>query len=58
MRTLLDLVCDNGAAEHEAPGWQLILQHASLHLRILDPEHGEEELVKSVEVARAKLLRS
>ena len=58
MRALLDLLRDNEAVtEHHVSEWQFILQHASSHLKILDPEHGEEELVKSIEVARAKLLR-
>ena len=57
MRALLDLLPDNEAAEHQVSDWQFILRHANLHLKILDPENGEEELVKSVEVARAKLLR-
>ena len=57
MRALLDLLRDNEAAEHEVSDWQLTLQYATLHLKILDPEHGEEELINSMEVARAKLLR-
>ena len=55
MRALLHLLRDN-----EAPGDLLgelhgELQDASSHLKILDPEHGEEELVKAFEVARANL---
>ena len=58
MRALFDLVRDNEAVtEHQVYEWQFILQHASSHLKILDPEHGEEELINSMEVARAKLLR-
>ena len=32
-----------------------LLQHASTHLQILDLDHGEEELVKSVAAELAKL---
>jgi len=57
VRALLGLLRDNEAAEYEVSEVQKILRDASSHLKILDPEHGEEELVKSMEVARAKLLR-
>ena len=57
MRALLDLLRDNEAAEHLVCGLQCVLRDASRYLKILDPEHGEEELVKSMEVASAKLLR-
>ena len=57
MRALLDLLRDNKAAEYLVAESQGVLRGASLHLKILDPEHGEEELVKSFEVARAKSLR-
>jgi len=56
VRALLDLLRDNEAAEHQVAQLNFILRDASSHLKILDPEHGEEELVKSMEVARAKLL--
>ena len=36
---------------------KLLLHHASLNLRILVPEHGEEELIKSVAAEMAKLPR-
>ena len=52
VRALLDLLC-----EHHVSEWKFVLKHASSHLKILDPEHGEEELVKSMEVSRTKLLR-
>jgi hypothetical protein len=55
VRALLDLVRDNEAAEHKVFGIRLVLLDASLHLKILDPEHGEEELIKAVEAAQAKL---
>jgi len=57
LRALLDLLRDNEAAEHQVSEWKFILQYASSHLKILDPEHRAKDLVKSVEVARAKLLR-
>ena len=57
MRALLDALRDNQAAEHEVYEMQFFMRSAYLHLKILDPEHGEEELVKSMEVATAKLLR-
>ena len=53
MRALLDLLRDYEAAEYQVPGCQSLLYDASRHLKILDPEHGEKELVKSFEVAKA-----
>ena len=32
-----------------------LLHHASVHLKILNPEHGEEELIKSVAAEMAEL---
>ena len=56
MRALLDLVRENGAAVQEnLVACQDLLQQASKHLTILDPELGEEELVKSVASELAKL---
>ena len=55
MRALLDLLRDNEAPEHLLGALNSVLLDASRHLKILDPEHGDEELVKSMEVARAKL---
>ena len=57
MRALLDLLRENEPAEHLVRGMQCVLQDASSHLKILDAEHGEEDLVKSMEVASAELLR-
>ena len=55
MRALLDLLREN-----EAPGEamlrrrQRLLQTTTSHLKILDPEHGDEELVNSVAAELAK----
>ena len=57
MRALLDLLRDNEAADDQLRQLQSMLQNASAGLKILDPVHGEEELVKSMEVAMDKLLR-
>jgi len=57
VRALLDLLRDHEAAEWEVSELHDILGDASSYLKILDPEHGEEELVKSMEVESAKLLR-
>ena len=55
MRALLDLLRAIEAAEHDLCELQYILHDATSHLKILDPEHGDEELVKSFEVAKANL---
>ena len=56
MRALLDLVREDGAfVQDNLLHCQGLLQHASKHLTILDPELGEEELVKSVASELAKL---
>jgi len=56
VRALLDLLRENEAEVQTMPRlYQGILHFASAHLNILDPEHGEEELVKSVAAERAKL---
>jgi len=59
VRALLDLVREN-----EAPvktmlfcARRIVLQTASDHLKILDPECGEPELVKSVAAELAKFMR-
>ena len=58
MRALLDLLRENEAAVSTMPRlFQLHLQNASSHLKILDPEHGDEELMKSVAAEVAKLMR-
>jgi hypothetical protein len=51
VRALLDLLRENGASV----SCQNVLQHASKHLKILDPELGQQELVKSVAAELAKL---
>ena len=59
MRALLDLMRENEASVHKwAAACQEVLEHASLLLYILDPEVGEEELIKAVaaEVARLRAL--
>ena len=59
MRALLDLVRENGAqVQANLTHSRNFLQHATRSLRILDPELGEEELVKSVasELAKVKAL--
>ena len=72
MRALLDVIRENevqvqkmaeGVAvaflfdnsyRHKAAG---VLKQASLYLKVLDPELGDEELIKAVAVELAKLLR-
>ena len=59
MRALLDLMRDDGDAVHgDLVHVQDLLRRASKHLTILDPELGEEELVKTVaaELARVTAL--
>ena len=56
MRALLDLMRENRAlVQDNLVPCQSLLQEASKHLQILDPELGEEELVKSVAAELAKL---
>jgi hypothetical protein len=58
VRALLDLLRENEATVKTLPIlFQNFLQHASAHLKILDPEHGEEELITSVAAEMAKLMR-
>ena len=58
MRALLDLLRENEAeVKTMLHCYQVILREASRHLKILDPEHGEEELIKSVAAELAKLMR-
>ena len=47
VRALLDLVRDNEATVAKV-STRHILQHASEHLTILDPDVGDEELIKAV----------
>ena len=59
MRALLDLMRDNVAAVQDLSDFcQELLRKASVRLKILDPEHGEEELIKSVAAELAKLSQS
>ena len=56
MRALLDLMREYEARLQEmAAACQELLGNASQHLRILDPEVGEEELIKAVAAEAAKL---
>jgi hypothetical protein len=56
VRALLDLMCENGALVQDTPvQCQGLLQQASKHLQILDPELGEEELIKSMAAELAKV---
>ena len=56
MRALLDLVRENGAdVQANLVYTQSLLQRASKHFQILDPELGEEELVKFVAAELARL---
>ena len=58
MRALLDLLRKNEAAVKTMPLLcQSVLQDASSRLKILDPEHGDEELIWSMAVEQAKLMR-
>jgi hypothetical protein len=57
VRALLALLRENEAAVQDLSGpCQKVLQQASVHLKILDPELGEEELIQSVAVEVAKLV--
>ena len=56
MRALLDLMRDNEAAVQAISNHcHDLLLAASKHLKILDPEHGEEELINLVAAELAKL---
>ena len=58
MRALLDLMRENEAAVKTMLSLrQNVLQNASFHLKILDPEHGDEELINSVAAELAKGIR-
>ena len=56
VRALLDLVRENEPAGQKRIHCHSVLRVASFRLKILDPEHGEEELVKSVAAEMAKLV--
>ena len=52
MRALLDLMRANESAlKIVAEACHELLERASFHLKVLDPEVGEEELIKAVLVA-------
>ena len=56
MRALLDLIRENEAAvQSMAIASQTALEHAFSCLKVLDPEVGEEELIKEVAAELAKL---
>ena len=56
MRALLDLMRENGAAvQDDLVPCKYLLQQASGNLKILGPELGEEELVKSMAAELAKV---
>ena len=56
MRALLDLMRANEASLQKlAARCAALLESARLQLTILDPEVGEEELIKAVAAALAKL---
>ena len=56
MRALLDLIRENEATVQicTAP-CAAVLESASQHLAILDPEGGEEELIQAVAAALANM---
>jgi hypothetical protein len=56
MRALLDLMRGNEAAvQNMSSRCQTLLHTVSAHLKILDPVHGEKELINLVAAALAKL---
>ena len=56
VRALLDLMRENETRVQEtAAACAAVLALARQHLTILDPEVGEEELIKAVAAAHAKL---
>ena len=56
MRVLLDMMRENEARVQEmATGCAQLLALASMHLKVLDPEVGEEELIEAVAKELAKL---
>ena len=56
VRALLDLLSENGASvQINLLQCKCLLLKASRHLQILDPEQGEEDLIKSVAAEMAKL---
>jgi len=56
VRTLLDLMRENETRVQEmAVPCAAVLVQARRHLKILDPEVGEEELIQTVAAALARL---
>ena len=56
MRALLDLIHENEARLQDVVALHpLVLELARRHLKILDPEIGEEELIKAVAAELARL---
>ena len=56
VRALLDLMRGNEAVVQDMHSICLsLLGDASVHLKILDPEHGDEELIELVAAELAKL---
>ena len=55
MRALLGLLREDEARVLYLPAFQELLSNASLQLKILDPELGDEELIKSMAAAVATL---
>ena len=54
---MIDLLSENGAEVQVNLGQcKSLLEQASWNLKILDPELGEQELVKSVAAEQAKLV--
>ena len=58
MRVLIDLMRENEARVQEmATGCAQLLELASMHLKVLDPEAADEELIEAVAEEYAKLCR-
>jgi hypothetical protein len=58
VRALLTLMRENEAAvQNMSDRCQGLLNYASLHLKVLHPELGEEELIQSVAAEMAKLVQ-
>ena len=56
MRALLDLLRENVAAGKDVSDVSVLLFAECSKLKILDPEHGDEELIKLVASALAEIL--
>ena len=56
MRALLDLIRENeAAAQNIAAMCEDVLKLAIVHLKVLDPEVGDKELIQSVAIELAKV---